>query len=129
MFITPDPDEFFNAVFFVDPVTKTVDDSLVMSLSKDPLNADRYSRYLQVRSSSSSPRVDDETNFDLCLPRSVQSLSEHQAFNEKLSSFIRFLMKTISNGEQSSDTPDPSSSDTPDPSSSETTDPSSSDNS
>ena len=92
MFITPDPDEFFNAVFFIDPVTKTVDDSLVMSLSKDPLNADRYSKYLQVRSSSSSPRVDDETNFDLCLPRSVQSLSEHQAFSDKLSSFIRSLM-------------------------------------
>ena len=95
MFITPDPDEFFNAVFFIDPVTKTVDDSLVMSLSKDPLNADRYSKFLQVRSSSSSPLVDDETNFDLCLPRSVQSLSEHQFFNDHICSFIKSLLPSV----------------------------------
>lgn len=92
MFIIPDPDEFFDSVFFIDPVTKTVDDSLVMFLCKDPLNSDRYSKYLQVRSSSSSPHVDDETNFDLCLPRSVQSLSDHQHFSEKLTSFIRSLL-------------------------------------
>ena len=92
MFVTPDPDEFFDSVFFIDPLTKTVDDSLVMALLKDPQNADRYSKFLQVRSSFSSPRVDDETNFELCMPRSVQSLSEHQAFSDKLSSFIRSFM-------------------------------------
>lgn len=92
MFVTPDPDEFFDCVFFIDPVTHTVDDSLVMALSKDPQNADRYSKFLQVRSSFSSPLVDDETNFELCMPRSVQSLSEHQAFSDKLSSFIRSFM-------------------------------------
>ena len=119
MFIIPDPDEFYDCVFFIDPLTNTVDDSLVMSLCKDPLNADRYSKYLQVRSSSSSPRVDDETNFELCLPRSVQSLSEHQAFNEKLSSFIRSLMVHVTNGGLSSETPNSSSSETPDLSSSD----------
>lgn len=92
MFISPDPDEFFDSVFFADPITHTIDDSLVMALSKDPQNADRFSKYLQVRSSSFSPSVDDETNFDLCLPRFVQSLSEHQAYSDKLSSFIRSLM-------------------------------------
>ena len=103
MFIIPDPDEFFDAVFFIDPVTKTVDDSLVMSLSKDPLNADRYSKYLQARSSSSSPVVDDETNFALCIPRSVQSLSDHQSFNDKLSSFIRSLLPSSSSSSRSVD--------------------------
>lgn len=86
---------FFNAVFFIDPVTNTVDDSLVMSLSKDPLNSDRYSKFLQVRSRSSAPPVDDQTNFALCLPRSVQSLSDHHAFNDNLSSFIRSLLPTV----------------------------------
>ena len=88
MFVNPDPDEFFDAVFFIDPVTKTVDDSLVMALSKDPLNADRYSKFLQERSSSFSPYVDDATNFALCMPRSVQSLSDRVLFNESLADFI-----------------------------------------
>lgn len=89
MFITPDPDEFYDAAFFIDPVTKTVDDSLVMSLSKDPLNADRYSKFLQPRPLHSSPYVDDETNFALCMPRSVQSLSDRLLFNESLADFIQ----------------------------------------
>lgn len=89
MFILPDPDEFFDAVFFIDPVTKTVDDALVMSLSKDSLNADRYTKFLQPRSVSFSPRVDDETNFALCMPRSVQSLSDRMLFNESLADFIK----------------------------------------
>ena len=119
MFVTPNPDDFFDNVFFIDPLTHTIDDSLVMALSKDPLNADRYSKYLQVRSSVSTPRVDDETNFDLCLPRSVQSLSEHQAFNEELSSFIRSLLIHVPDGGPSSESPVPPSSETPDPSSSD----------
>ena len=105
MFNISDPDEFFDAVFFYDPLTKTVDDSLVMALSKDPLNADRYSKYLQLRSSLSSPHVDDATNFELCLPRSVQSLSEHQAFSDKLSSFIRSLLPLDSPEVPSSEVP------------------------
>lgn len=117
MLVTPNSDDFFDAVFFIDPLTHTLDDSLVMALSKDPVNADRYSKYLQVRSSSSSPSVDDETNFDLCLPRSVQSLSEHQAFNEHLSSFIRSLINPV-NDDETSETSDPSSSETNSPSSS-----------
>ena len=112
MTVTPNPDDFFDVVFFLDPLTHTLDDSLVMALSKDPVNADRYSKYLQVRSSSSSPPVDDETNFDLCKPRSVQSLSEHQAFNEKLSSFIRSLINPLNDDEtfetSSSETNSPS---------------------
>ena len=119
MIVTPDPDDFFDSVFFVDPLTHTIDDSLVMALSKDPQNSERYSKYLQVRSSSFFPSVDDETNFDLCLPRSVQSLSEHQAFNEELSSFIRSLLIPVTDVGPSSETPDPSSSETPDPSSSD----------
>ena len=119
MIVTPDPDDFFDTVFFVDPLTHTIDDSLVMALSKDPKNVERYSKYLQVRSSSSSPSVDDETNFDLCLPRSVQSLSEHQAFNEQLSSFIRSLIIPVTDGGTSPDTPDPSPLESPDPSSSD----------
>ena len=110
MLVVPNPDDFFDAVFFVDPLTHTIDDSLVMALSKDPLNAERYSKYLQVRSSSSSPSVDDETNFALCLPRSVQSLSDHQAFNEELSSFIRSFMNPVNDVESLSETPAPSSS-------------------
>lgn len=102
MFVTPDPDEFFDAVFFIDPVTKTVDDSLVMALSKDPLNADRYSKYLQERSSSSSPHVDDATNFALCMPRSVQSLSDRILFNESLADFIK---SSIPSSSVSSDPP------------------------
>lgn len=95
MVVSPNPDDFFDTVFFVDPLTNTIDDSLVMALSKDPLNADRYSKYLQVRSSSSSPHVDDETNFDLCLPRSVQSLSEHKLFNDHIFSFIKSLLPSV----------------------------------
>lgn len=108
MFVTPDPDEFFDAVFFIDPLTKTVDDSLVMALSKDPLNSDRYSKYLQERSSSSSPSVDDETNFALCLPRTVQSLSDRQSFNQSLLDFIKSNIPSPSVSPVSSDpVPDP----------------------
>lgn len=115
MFISPNPDDFFDAVFFIDPLTHTLDDSLVMALSKDPLNAERYSKYLLVRSSSSSPSVDDETNFDLCLPRSVQSLSEHHTFNEKILTFVKSLMPSIEDSpvvEKTSPQP-PSSTDPP----------------
>jgi hypothetical protein len=94
MFISPDPDEFYDAVFFIDPVTKTVDDSLVMSLCKDPLNADRYSKFLQPRPLHSSPSVDDETNFALCMPRSVQSLSDRTLFNESLADFIKSSIRS-----------------------------------
>lgn len=108
MFILPDPDEFYDSVFFVDPVTHTIDDSLVMALSKDPLNSERYAKFLQARSVHSSPCVDDETNFELCLPRSVQSLSERASFVESLASFIKSNLpdasgSSSSHGSESSD--------------------------
>lgn len=111
MLVSPNPDDFYDAVFFIDPLTHTLDDSLVMALSKDPLNAERYSKYLQVRNSPSSPSVDDETNFDLCMPRSVQSLSEHQAFIEQLSTFIRSLLPSDTDPSPSSDSLDNGNSD------------------
>lgn len=116
MFILPDPDEFFDSVFFVDPVTHIIDDSLVMALSKDPLNSERYSKFLQVRSVPSSPSVDDDTNFELCLPRSVQSLSERASFVESLASFIKSnisdaQVSSSSDGSKSSDGSEPSSND------------------
>lgn len=116
MFILPDPDEFYDSVFFVDPVTHTIDDSLVMALSKDPLNSERYAKFLQARSVYSSPSVDDETNFELCLPRSVQSLSERASFVESLASFINSNLPDVqvsspSDGSKSSDGSEPSSND------------------
>lgn len=89
MFVLPDPDQFLDSFFFVDPLTHTIDDSLVMAVSKDPLNIERYSKFLQPRSLHSSPSVDDETNFALCMPRSVQSLSDRILFNESLADFIK----------------------------------------
>lgn len=116
MFILPDPDEFYDSVFFVDPVTHTIDDSLVMALSKDPSNSERYAKFLQARSVHSSPSVDDETNFELCLPRSVQSLSERASFVDSLSSFIKSNLSDVSvspdsDGSKSSDGSEPSAND------------------
>lgn len=102
MYILPDPDQFLDSFFFVDPLTHTIDDSLVMAVSKDPLNIERYSKFLQPRSLHSSPSVDDETNFALCMPRSVQSLSDRTLFNESLADFIK---SSISSSPEKADSP------------------------